>query len=209
MINRDNFFNTALFWHLPYGTRRRIYRIVHPHAHTLFNQKRTRMACGKVYSFMGFDQFQCIFVHIPRSAGVSVATSLFGNLGGGHLSIREYMLLFPENVYKQYYKYTFVRNPWDRLVSVFQFLKQGGFDANDSAWAETHISHINDFNDFAGEWLNAERMRMKIHLRPQTYFTHMNGTLQLNFVGRFESLDHDFDAVARRLGISPRTCAVK
>ena len=37
------------------------------------------------YSLKSFDEYKCIFVHIPKCAGISLTRSLFGNLAGGQI----------------------------------------------------------------------------------------------------------------------------
>ena len=73
---------------------------------------------NEVLSLRSYDEYKCIFVHVPRTGGVAIAKSLFGNLGGSHISISLYRKVFSD-VFDGYYKFTFVRNPWDRLVSAY------------------------------------------------------------------------------------------
>jgi hypothetical protein len=46
------------------------------------------------YSLAGYDRLRYIFVHIPKCAGVFVNRALFGDLGGGHLTVRQYQRIF-------------------------------------------------------------------------------------------------------------------
>jgi len=93
---------------------------------------------------------KCIFVHIPKVAGQSIEL-FFSNLLGldwktraplllrpndeseigpprlAHLKLQEYLSYhyISPNLFKEYYKFTFVRNPWSRTVS---FYKYGNFN---------------------------------------------------------------------------------
>jgi hypothetical protein len=67
-------------------------------------------------------------VHVPKTAGVAISLALFGNLAGEHASIRDYQTIYPKSVFERYVRFTFVRNPWDRLLSAFSFLKSGGMN---------------------------------------------------------------------------------
>ena len=35
---------------------------------------------GEYYSIKAFDYYECVFIHIPKAAGISVSKTLFGNL---------------------------------------------------------------------------------------------------------------------------------
>ncbi len=153
------------------------------------------------YSLQQFDEQHCIFVHIPKCAGVAVCRSLFGNYGAGHHSILTYRKVFSTAEFDRYFKFTFVRNPWDRLVSAWFFLKAGGFHAGDRRWAEENLSRWSDFNSFVQHWLTREKARSWEHFRPQCdYICAEDGTPQVDFIGRYEHLEGDFARVCKQLG---------
>ena len=58
------------------------------------HQKRRVTVTSDGYSYRGFDEKKAIFIHIPKCAGVSVNRSIFGDLGGGHNTIEEYISIF-------------------------------------------------------------------------------------------------------------------
>ena len=68
---------------LPHDARRRASSILNRDRFRTYQELR-RVETPDGFSFAQFDAFRCIFVHIPKAAGVSVSKSLFGNLGGGH-----------------------------------------------------------------------------------------------------------------------------
>jgi hypothetical protein len=84
------------------------------------------------------DEFQCIFIHIPKTAGTSVARTLFGQ-GSRHVPYFEYEKVNGRK-FNRYFKFAFVRNSWDRLVSTYFFLKKGGLNDMDRLWAEENPS---------------------------------------------------------------------
>lgn len=158
------------------------------------------------YSLKPFDEQRCIFVHIPRCAGVSICKTLFCNLAGGHMSIREYQIAFSKSEFNSYFKFTFVRNPWDRLVSAYFFLNEGGLNESDRKWAKENLSPYTDFDSFVKGWVNRENVHSWNHFCPQyTYiFTKGSTTPMLDFIGRFENLEKDFLYIQKRTGIDSK-----
>ena len=75
--------------------------------------------------------YPLIFFHIPKNAGVSIRRILeidtkmhpfnftkTTNLG---IDIKKYT---DPDIFKSYHKFTVVRNPWDRMVSLYHFRKK-------------------------------------------------------------------------------------
>lgn len=149
------------------------------------------------------DLYKCIFIHIPKTAGISISKTLF-NVRVGHKSIRKYEI-YNKMKFKNYYKFTFVRNPWDRILSAFTFLKSGGINEYDKKWGEKYLSRYENLNDFIIDLQNHQfknQVFKHMHFKPQYKFIcdeRLN--LKVDFVGRFENINHDFDIVRKNLGI--------
>ena len=127
------------------------------------------------------------------------ALALFGQ-GSRHIPWFEYCRANPRK-FRRYFKFTFVRNPWDRLVSTYFFLQRGGMNAQDKAWAAANLPAHPGFESFVLEWLNEDSIHTWVHLRPQHYFVcDDSGKLMMDFVGRLENMEADFAVVAARLG---------
>lgn len=166
-----------------------------------FRARLNRYRIGK-YSLRSFDRHQCIFVHIPKTGGVSVARSLFGNLTGGHRRVSDYRLIYGERDFQAFFKFAFVRNPWDRLLSSYLFLKNGGYNRADAEWAEAHLAHYETFQDFVKSWVSPKTVLTHVHFVPQYLFVcDASGNLAVNFIGHFERLTEDFEVIRRQLGI--------
>lgn len=205
---------------LPHDVRRSVFRRLRPHDHEVYATMRANdlgVVPGQTISLTHFDQLKCIFVHIPKCAGISVGRTLFGEYEGNHLPIPAYQMIFDQQDFDEYFKFSFVRNPWDRLVSAYRFMKHGaeaatavGLVAPDaSRHAETkrsvrsEVSQFDDFEHFVTSWVRPENIRLHEHFRGQHRFVcSPNGKLQLDFVGRFETLDQDVQSVAERLGVA-------
>jgi hypothetical protein len=149
-----------------------------------------------------------IFIKSRKTAGSSVQLALFDYCGsedvvtgsglsklprkefefpaGAHQNLSYIKYHLGENIWKKYFTFAFVRNPWDLAVSRFFFEQYRG------------RTSIQDFN----EWVKQSKMGLwdKDEL---AQFTHdeYTGTNELDFVGRYESLEKDFGFVCEKLGV--------
>lgn len=164
---------------------------------------------------------RCVFVHIPRTGGTSIEAALellgdwriedtekmFGLVTSPELRDRIHGAPFLQHVgvdvlralrpaeYATFFRFTFVRNPWDRMVSIYSRLdphmvtsaRTVGIDLISRSF-EGFVEQISEFSH--------------VHLLPQCEFL-ASGTKDygVDFVGRFERLAEDFDFVCKRLGI--------
>jgi hypothetical protein len=128
-----------------------------------------------------------------------VALTLFEQ-GSRHVPWFDYYYANPEK-FRSYYKFSFIRNPWDRLASTYFFLQRGGMDPQDAAWAEANLKDYPTFESFVKGWLTEDAIHTWIHFRPQHYFIcDEEGRVKMDFVGRVENMDADFAEVADKLG---------
>jgi hypothetical protein len=169
-----------------------------------FQVEYERLRAGVVdgYSMKPFDERRCIFVHIPKTAGVSVAKSLFGNLAGGHTRIATYKKVFSPEEFHSYFKFTFVRNPWDRVVSAFTFLKGEAISEWQWQWAHEHLAEFDSFEDFVLRWLTDENIPKGTHFDLQSgYVCDSGDEPEVDYIGHFETLANDFSWIAEKLGV--------
>jgi hypothetical protein len=160
-------------------------------------------------------EYRCLFVHIPKTAGMSVEhvflrlvgltwetrapLLLRGNddprLGPprlAHLKAGEYVArgYLTAEEFESHFKFSFVRNPWDRIVSEYKYR---GYPVKI------------DFKTYLFKHLPPPGWTdTYCHIIPQYDFLYDDaGKLLVDFVGRYESLQPDFDKVCARLGIPP------
>ncbi|MBI1425224.1 MAG: hypothetical protein GC149_17385 [Gammaproteobacteria bacterium] len=151
------------------------------------------------FSLRGFDQKKSIFVHIPKAAGTSIALSIFGELPYHYKAI-DYIVIFGRETFNEYFKFAFVRNPWDRVYSAYSFLQKGGWDEKDKAWAEKNIARFKSFNDFALNWLTTENVHSYMHFIPQYEFIcDRHKRIIVDYLGYFETINEDFNEICRRI----------
>ena len=102
---------------------------------------------------MIIDTHKAIFIHIPKNAGTSIETyfanSSFRIQPNKHADIYEIKRKF-KNSYKNYRKFTIIRNPYDKMVSWYFYLKRNlnsnteVLDFNDWILDPTKLWHAND-----------------------------------------------------------------
>lgn len=110
-----------------------------------------------------------------------------------HASAMRYM----PKLYTEYFKFAFVRNPWDRLVScwVDKVLDGKGSIFNFREWDLTRMNQFENFVEFAS------RLDLKTcdrHLRLQCELLDLNN---VDYLGRLETFANDFVSICNHLGI--------
>ncbi len=150
-----------------------------------------------------FHSKRALFVHIPKTAGSSIYDLVFdGGKGLGHMPYAWYESIAP-GCCKEYFSFSFVRNPWDRVVSAYHFVLAGGAPRRDGPMAK-EFSRFKNFDDFVVNWLNDETINSNLHFVPQYKFlVNGDGELGPDFVGRYESLNDHMQHICRAVKISP------
>ncbi len=151
------------------------------------------------------DRHKFIFVHINKTGGTSIE-KIFEpdadrkDVRYKHASAAYYRRKFPIRFWR-YFKFAFVRNPWDWLVSRYHWSRdhQHLFDYS---FAEM-LTRMQDGAPLAADapWLEREA------LLPQFDRLAIRGKVAVDFIGRYESLDRDFDRICTRLRIEPQGAA--
>lgn len=190
------------FWSLPHNIRRLIYWIKNPFLYKYFHNLKKGTSKTN-YSLKEALKKQVIFIHIPKAAGISINKALFGNFGGGHLSFRHYQLIFSKKQFDKFYKFTIVRNPYDRLLSAYYFLKKGGMNEKDKIFAKNHIDNYKNFEDFILNWLNEDNIYKDIHFYPQAYFIcDSKRNIAVNHWGYYENIEEEIKMISTQLNLN-------
>lgn len=108
-----------------------------------------------------------------------------------HTTADQARRLLPRQVYNDLFKFAFVRNPWDLLVSYYHYLLR-----STGHHRHRRVKRLGGFEDY----VRYEARRGKFSQKQ--FLTDRRGNLLVDFVGRFESLATDFCYVCRVLGIS-------
>lgn len=160
-------------------------------------------------------EYRTVFVHVPKTAGRSIE-HVFLELVGltwetraplllranddpclgpprlAHLTASEYVSLghISQEEFDAYFKFAFVRNPWTRLVSEYKF----------RGWHKVFSFRDFIFKHFPQPSWSA----MYNHVKPQYEFLFdEHGNQLVDFIGKYENLQADFDRVCQLLGLEP------
>lgn len=185
---------------VPYETRLLLYKWRHQAEFIRLRHAVNPSPKGD-FSLRPFDEHRCIFIHITKTAGTSVATGLFGHLPYHYTAI-DYRVIYGRKIFERYFKFAFVRNPWDRLYSAYRYLKAGGWNEEDRLWAERYLSEYVDFNDFVCNWLTSENIKTHLHFRPQCFFIcDPSGKPLIDYMAYFETINDDFEYISGLLDL--------
>jgi hypothetical protein len=117
------------------------------------------------------------FIHIPKTSGVAVAKNFNMDVTGNHEDYRFYHEKFPN-----FTTFAIVRNPFDRLVSAYEFMKW--YDNEHPQKSRYYIYYENGF-DYLCKNLNHKN---NVLLKPQHEFIcNKQDKVMIDHVFRFES----------------------
>ena len=155
-----------------------------------------------IFDLSSLLRHNAIFVHVPKAAGRSVRKGLFGGRTASHTTLHNYRLAFSRVEYCRMFKFGFVRNPWDRCYSAYNFIMAGGATKGDLAYRE-RLSRYASFEDFIIHGLTDRDVRNIVLFLPACHFLEVRpGFMPLEFLGYYESFEEDFAYIARRMGNS-------
>jgi hypothetical protein len=106
-----------------------------------------------------------------------------------HATAGEIKNSLPPEVFEGFYKFGFVRNPWDWQVSLYHYMRK----------EKTHYQHNlikkMDFEAYL-DW----RVKHDRHLQ-KDFFTDKKNNLIVDYIGKIENLREDFQQVCSRVNL--------
>jgi len=167
-------------------------------------------------------KYNFLFVHIAKTGGTSVRAALsplrrrdplfipqfiasrLSHMTGHriaskfprHSKIIAAKEMLPQELFDSLFKFAFVRNPWDLQVSSWHHLRRE---------RPRLVEDIPDFPSFIRWKLDPERpyqYHIDTSIELQTdYLKDLDGTLLVDFIGRYENLVEDYEEACHRIGI--------
>jgi len=161
-------------------------------------------------------KYKFIFFAIPKTGTHSVRQALREHMGpedveqvglfvqkrfsfpelkdftSGHVSVRQIQPALADAVFNDYFKFAFVRNPFDRFVSYCSFMSRhnGAFAANPREFMKYILTQLKPLDHLL--------------FKPQCEFVlDHHEKLAVNFIGRNESMQNSYDEICSTIGITP------
>ena len=177
----------------------------------------TKKAMRRIYRIYGVRQIRkhgFWFVDIPRTSSTSIKYELAKTYGityakrvftegesphpwifPSHLPAQEMRRILGEELWENVFTFTFVRNPWDRMVSLFHYRKEVG-----------SIPKGISFRDYVLQF-NTPRYLLKGHAYSSPvyyyglleYIVDSDNNVIVDFIGRYENRTEDLRTIANRI----------
>jgi len=137
-----------------------------------------------------------IFVHINKTAGTSVGRAI-GLPVKDHLTAKEIIGRIGKQNWNSAYKFTVIRNPWDKVVSLYEYRRKknktqiasGGIRFTE--WVK--LTHTENRNPFY--YNNVKSFQPQVE-----WLKDDEGDITIDFVARFETLGADFEQIREAIG---------
>ena len=108
-----------------------------------------------------------------------------------HVKAKELLSALGAENFDVFFKFAFVRNPWDWQVSLYEFILQ-----REDHRQRDIVKNMASFEEYL-EWrLSQPRILQK------DFISDDRGNIIVNFVGQYENIEADFQTVCTKLGIT-------
>ena len=164
-----------------------------------------------------------IFIHIPKTGGGSIEKTLkiYGTENNGdlkpnlnilygisnnkvlqHLTLQE-ILEITKNKFNDYKIFTFVRNPYDRIVSEYLWRSQAyGLRKVEfkEFLNEDVITKKNNINKHLKNFYKDEKLIpfLDVHYIDQIDFLKIENKIKVDHIGKFENINNDFKKITTK-----------
>ena len=138
-----------------------------------------------------------IFIHINKTAGTSIGKAI-GLPIKDHLMATEVIARIGIDKWNAAYKFTVVRNPWDKVVSHYEYRRK----KNKTEIASRHVS----FSDWVKMTYGEEKQPFYYN-NPRSFQQQVDwlkdaeGKISMDFIGKFESINEDFNHIRKVIGL--------
>jgi len=135
-----------------------------------------------------------IFIHINKTGGSSIEKAL--EVTFEHKTAREKIKEIGHQQWKNSFTFTVIRNPWDKVVSHYHWRVQ-------TNQTDLGVKPV-EFRDWVrltyGDKDSFYYDKPMMFMPQADWITDQVGGILVNYICRFENINHDFNYVCRKLG---------
>ena len=164
------------------------------------------------------EEKRFVFVHVAKAAGTSISTLVTPYCIAGeksvtlklfsrvnlvpnwrwhhyriHTPLRTVEKRMPKKLYNEFVKFAVVRNPWDRLVSMYHYKKQG---RGHQFRMVKKLGSFSNWLRWMGQLPQSSPYKLQVNMLQQR-----DGTIGVNHILRFESLSKQWNEFSKVIGV--------
>lgn len=138
------------------------------------------------------DKHKFIFIEVPKTGTTTICFTLGEEFEAKHgvnkhQDIKQYKEAYPVK-FESYFKFSFVRNPWSRVVSLYN-RKEGIQKKNEMTFSE--------FVDWIK--LATDTCTMPTPKKNMLDFFKIDNKVEMDFIGKLENIQEDFDTACDKI----------
>lgn len=150
------------------------------------NYMNRMLALFKIYPRVYMESFKDERFHVRRHLTAKMIKDQLNDLGRG-------------DVFEKYFKFSFVRNPFAAMVSSYKYVMASSDPGHVSHKSSDFINMRTKYNSFE------DFLRFRVNEFPISFYSYLyddsNGQCLVDFVGKVENLQEDFDKVCRSVDL--------
>ena len=177
-----------------------------------FNSLRKRI--NRSYGIVQIKKNGFWFVDIPRTSSSSIKIELgkeygvtYGKNGifdksynsgfifKSHITANEMKGIIGDKAWNKLYTFTIVRNPWDRIVSLYHYMQHDNYLSSEVSFQD-YVLKL-DYEIRNNQW---EYNYPPFYLGSSDFVTDENGNIIVSKIGKFENREEDIKTIAEHIG---------
>jgi hypothetical protein len=199
------------------AAKKKVFKYIIKNGHLLFNMLLNREIGKREYIIL--EDYKLIYLNLPKTGCSSVKKSLLDKLKNEEVHLQNELDIhslfgnmshfgkLPAK-YKDYYMFTFVRNPFTRVVSGylnkfrdFERIKKHGFLYQ--GYMGDIFTLDMEFDEYVRNMVKIPHAFAEKHFRPLYHSVSVNATKPVDYIGKFQTMAEDFKFIQEKFELPP------